>query len=201
MSVKQAELVRRWGLSRSRVSQYVKQGMPLDSVEAAEGWRAANVGGYDGTSKTTPADAVGGAFAVAKVGEQDLLADDLRGVAARIKQAEMDCYDLLKQERDRTETEFRANEYRARLRDYREAAKIRIEAERVLQEAQIRSGQLVSLGEAKDLIRRHDQAKRVAVEAMPGEMAERVNPADPEHAIAELKSWAGRFIERMADAV
>lgn len=40
MSVTQAQLAERWELSRGRISQLVSEGMPLDSFEAAERWRA-----------------------------------------------------------------------------------------------------------------------------------------------------------------
>lgn len=40
MSLKQSELADRWELSPGRISQLVSEGMPLDSIEAAEKWRA-----------------------------------------------------------------------------------------------------------------------------------------------------------------
>ena len=41
MSVTQAQLAARWELSKGRISQLVADGMPLDSIESAERWRAA----------------------------------------------------------------------------------------------------------------------------------------------------------------
>ena len=40
MSIKQSDLAERWELSPGRISQLVTEGMPLDSFEAAEKWRA-----------------------------------------------------------------------------------------------------------------------------------------------------------------
>jgi hypothetical protein len=40
MSIDQKELVKRWELTPGRISQLVKQGMPLSSIEDAEKWRA-----------------------------------------------------------------------------------------------------------------------------------------------------------------
>jgi len=40
MSISQKTLVERWELSPGRISQLVAEGMPLDSVEEAEKWRA-----------------------------------------------------------------------------------------------------------------------------------------------------------------
>lgn len=40
MAISQKTLVERWELSPGRISQLVSEGMPLDSVEAAEKWRA-----------------------------------------------------------------------------------------------------------------------------------------------------------------
>jgi hypothetical protein len=40
MPIKQSELAERWELSAGRISQLVNEGMPLDSFESAERWRA-----------------------------------------------------------------------------------------------------------------------------------------------------------------
>lgn len=40
MAISQKTLVERWELTPGRISQLVAEGMPLDSVEAAEKWRA-----------------------------------------------------------------------------------------------------------------------------------------------------------------
>lgn len=40
MAISQKTLVERWELSPGRISQLVAEGMPLDSVESAEKWRA-----------------------------------------------------------------------------------------------------------------------------------------------------------------
>lgn len=40
MAISQKTLVERWELSPGRISQLVSEGMPLDSIEAAEKWRA-----------------------------------------------------------------------------------------------------------------------------------------------------------------
>jgi hypothetical protein len=44
MAIEQKALAERWELSRGRISQLVAEGMPLDSVEAAEKWRAERIG-------------------------------------------------------------------------------------------------------------------------------------------------------------
>ena len=40
MAISQKTLVERWELSPGRISQLVSEGMPLDSIESAEKWRA-----------------------------------------------------------------------------------------------------------------------------------------------------------------
>jgi hypothetical protein len=40
MPIKQKELADRWEVTAGRISQLVDEGMPLDSIEAAEKWRA-----------------------------------------------------------------------------------------------------------------------------------------------------------------
>jgi len=44
MAIEQKALAERWELSKGRISQLVAEGMPLDSVEAAEKWRAERIG-------------------------------------------------------------------------------------------------------------------------------------------------------------
>lgn len=41
--MRQSELARALGVSRQRVHQMVRDGMPVDSLEAAQEWRAANL--------------------------------------------------------------------------------------------------------------------------------------------------------------
>ena len=44
MAIEQKALAERWELSKGRISQLVSEGMPLDSIEAAEKWRAERIG-------------------------------------------------------------------------------------------------------------------------------------------------------------
>jgi len=44
MAIEQKALAERWELSKGRISQLVAEGMPLDSIEAAEKWRAERIG-------------------------------------------------------------------------------------------------------------------------------------------------------------
>lgn len=41
--ITQKELVDKWGISKGRVSQLVAEGLPLDSFESAEAWRAQRI--------------------------------------------------------------------------------------------------------------------------------------------------------------
>tara|TARA_R110000823_G_scaffold205593_2_gene336459 strand:- start:69 stop:656 length:588 start_codon:yes stop_codon:yes gene_type:complete len=44
MAIEQKALAERWELSKGRISQLVSEGMPIDSIEAAEKWRAERIG-------------------------------------------------------------------------------------------------------------------------------------------------------------
>jgi hypothetical protein len=44
MAIEQKALAERWELSKGRISQLVAEGMPLESIEAAEKWRAERIG-------------------------------------------------------------------------------------------------------------------------------------------------------------
>ncbi len=53
--IKRAELARRLGLSKARITVLAQQGMPVTSVEAAQAWRAANVATYVRSDGANPA--------------------------------------------------------------------------------------------------------------------------------------------------
>ena len=63
MSITKADLARGLRLTRARVSQLAKRGMPLFSVEAAENWRRQHVRPRPGTNTAAQA-ATGGALGV-----------------------------------------------------------------------------------------------------------------------------------------
>jgi len=130
MAVKQAELVRAWGLSRGRVSQMVKAGLPLSSLEEAEAWRVAHFGGSSVKSRqcrNDKSDSVkdGGAALPERpepVKDSDLAREDFAGTLARLKKNEMIAWGMLASAvRQRNE-----NEIMIRERHYKDAVGLRV---------------------------------------------------------------------------
>lgn len=185
MSVKQTELAKLWGLSRGRVSQMVKDGMPLSSLEEAEAWRVAHYGpsaatGRQGESGKSDSVINGGADlppAPEPVRAVDLNREDFVGTMARLRKNELVAWGLLAKELSK---QFKnENEILIRERHYRDAVALRVSYEGKVDEILMRRRELVSLGEAKELFGRHLQAVRMALKNLPTRLAARCNPSDP----------------------
>jgi hypothetical protein len=183
MAVKQAELARAWGLSRGRISQMVKAGMPLASLEEAAAWRVAHHGGaaipgkQGGQDKRDSIDN-GGADLPSRpepVKTEDLKREDFLGVLARLKKNELVAWGMLADAiNKRNETEIQV-----RMRQYRDAVDLRVKQEGSVDDILMRRRELVTLAEANELYGRHLQALRMALKNMPTRLAARCNPSDP----------------------
>ena len=67
--INQKELVEKWGISKGRVSQLVSEGMPLDSMESAEAWRAQRIIPKEFTEEVNQE--------IAETSKQEITASDL----------------------------------------------------------------------------------------------------------------------------
>lgn len=199
MAVKQAELCRAWGLSRGRVSQMVKAGLPLASLEEAAAWRIAHVGGssaqglqcrIDKSHSSNNGDAV--------LNEKpkpiklaDISREDFTGTLARLMKNEMIAWGMLAAAvRNRDETEILIRE-----RHYKEAVGLRVSQEGKVDEILMRRGELVTLAEAKELFGRHLQSLRLSLKTLPSRLAARCNPSDPELAKITLTEAIDRIFK------
>jgi len=185
MSVKQSELVKLWGLSRGRVSQMVKDGMPLSSLEEATAYRVGHYGGASvpggagGQGKSDSMIHGGGDLEPPEKPEgvkgSDLSREDFVGTLARLRKNELIAWGMLASAvRKKNE-----NEILVRERHYKEAVGLRVSQEGRVDEILMRRRELVTLAEAKELFGRHLQAVRLALKNMPTRLAARCNPSDP----------------------
>lgn len=205
MSVKQSELAKLWGVTKGRVSQMVKAGMPLDSAAVADAWRAANCGGAGSkifSTTTTEAGARGETTAEqlpappVPPSTADLERSDVHGVAARCIQAELEAwkgYALAIQSQDLTLIA-------ARGRLYRDAAETRIRAEKSVLELRRAAGETVTLAEAKEFVAKTLEQVALALRQLPASIAHRANPADPQLARAAALGEVTRIFEMMKRA-
>lgn len=198
-AVKQADLVKLWGLSKQRVSQYRKEGMPLDSVEAAAAWRAAHYGSGVGNAGKTLADSLAERGArlppppPAPVAE-DLERPDIAGVYARAQELERMAWEGIGRAVKADES---ATTIRTRLNTYNGALQSRLKAEEKMLAILRERGDLVPGGTAAEAVGRALGALVVLLRAMPNRLAPKANPGDPDAARAVLKAGVADLISRM----
>ncbi len=202
----QAELARAWGLSRARVSQYAKSGMPLTSLEEADAWRTAHYptatrnGTGGGPKNQTSADLEGGAVPPPPepARESDLQRDDPIGTLARLKKNEMLAWGMLARAVNEVKNGVGSDtDLMTRQRQYRDAAKLRVEQESKVDEILLRRRDLVTLEEANAMFGRHLQSLRLSLRPLPRRLAARCNPSDPELAFQELTGAIERVFKTM----
>lgn len=166
--IRQIDLARRWGLSRSRICQMVREGLPLDSADEADAWRAGKFGAPAATSAPAP-------------GPAGLSTDreDLSGVLARAISAELEAWRAL-QSATAANSDATPVARMSALKHYHASATLRVQTEQALADVRVNTGQLVEMGVAHEAIARVLDPLRVSLRAMPRAVASRANPSDPE---------------------
>ena len=191
MRLTQSKLAKLWGVSRVSVHKMTKKGMPLDSIEAAESWRDQNaeqrkVKGGKASDKAQP------------------LPDTPE--AAEKKAAQI----------RRAATVEEAERYLAELEDNRNFAKENAETlwqqgladdsrkwltvhQAIAKQYPSLHSQVLKLREAHKITITTQAAQstftgflarlRGLIDSMPGALAAKVNPSDPDHAREQLERW------------
>ena len=202
MSVRQVDLVKLWGLSRGRVSQMVKAGMPLSTVAEADAWRMAHTGraGSKNFSTTTSETGRGGGTPAEQLPEPpaapsaaELERSDVHGVAARAVQAELDAWVAYYQARETHDLGLIA----ARAKMYREAVETRLKSEKALAEILRVSGVTVVKAEAEDLVQKAMEPVVLALRNLAATTCHRANPADPALARQAVQDEVVRIFQIM----
>ena len=206
MSVKQTELAQAWGLSRQRIHQMKKDGMPLSSLAEAEAWRSAHYpgsasDGRQGQHEKSNSMNEGGAVLPDKpepVKESDIRREDFIGTLARLKKNEMLAWGLLAEAiRNWQNGTEKAAEVTFRERLYKDAVGLRVMQEGKVDEILMRRGQLVTIGEAKELFGQHLHGLRLTLKTLPSRLAARCNPSDAELAKTTLTEAIERIFKTM----
>jgi hypothetical protein len=177
------------GLTTGYVTMLVKKGMPLDSPEVADAWRAQNIrcknirrptdapaieqeGPYRPAEASTPIDTATAA------------SDSPEGAYERQRQIERAAYDLA------------VEALRGRRADAGRLVAIHAAAAKNLTSARDevttqaeRERRLVSGDWVKKVMQEHDGAVSSLLKAMPKQLSGRIAPHDPEHAERELNRW------------
>ena len=168
-------------ISRGRVSQLCRQGMPLTSPEAADIWRGM-------TARQRPE-----AFAAPPeclprpsqpAPDLDGAAESIRAAWGRLERCERVAFQVLEAalEAGRPDAGRLVAIHAAAVRNLADGR------QRLLDLAQ-REGELVSADWVRRTMQTHDGVVSQLAKAMPRSLAPRVNPHDLEHAQAELTRW------------
>jgi hypothetical protein len=186
----QSKLAKLWGVSRVSVHKMTQRGMPLDSIEAAESWR----------QKNSNADKVKGGKASDKAHPPDS-PEATEKKAARIRQAA---------------TVDEAERYLSEVEELRNFAKENAETlwqqgladdsrkwltvhQAIAKQYPSLHSQVLKLREAHKITITTQAAQstftaflarlRGLIDSMPGALAAKVNPSDPDHAREQLERW------------
>lgn len=185
----QAEYAEHSGLTRSRVSQLVAKGMPLDSPEAADAWRGHS--NKTGRPRKNPPpkppqpepnrlDSQQGVAIDIGLAEED----SPQGAYERQKKIERAAYALATQA-----LQAKALDAARMVGVHATAAKNLVTARQDVLDLSEREKRLVSGDWVKKTMTDHDGAVAQLLKAMPKQLSGRIAPHDPEHAERELERW------------
>ena len=169
------------GLSRGRVSQLRRQGLPLDSLEAADAWRGM-------TARQRPEASAAPPECLPRPSQPapDLqgAAESIRAAWGRLERCERVAFEML----EAALTEGRPDAGRLVAIHAAAVRNLADGRQRLLDLAE-RERELVSGSWVRRTMQSHDGVVAQLAKAMPRSLASRVNPAEPEHAQSELVRW------------
>jgi hypothetical protein len=179
----QADYARAAGLTRGRVSQLVKAGMPLTSKEAADQWRGMSV-----QQRANPTQPDAGPYrppeAQAPPDPAAISADTPLGAYERQRNIERAAYALAARALKNGQPDA------GRLVSiHAQAARNLTQARQEVLDLSERERTLVSGDWVRKVMTEHDGAVATLIKSMPRQLAGRIAPHDPEHAERELERW------------
>jgi hypothetical protein len=181
-------MVKALGLTKGTVSKLVAKGMPLDSVEAAQAWRAAHAA--EGVGHKSHSDSIadsarsispkrpGGAFTTAP--------DDPAGTLARMRETEQRVYALIDAALKKAKETQRPDDYAAipgLLRSYNQAGANALDAAAAWERHCRKSGQVAPVEHLLNVLTARLEPLAAQLDNFPASVAALANPADP--AVAE----------------
>jgi hypothetical protein len=184
MKISQTVLVEKWGVTKGRISQLVKRGMPLDSVESAEEWRRkyATITPKEKAPKNPdiPDPPTEVALDLKTISDPGI-----EGLLGRAIEEELAAYSLVTRA-------FKANELAAlplALRAHREAQKNRMEAHDRVEDARLRNKETITMAGAKSVISSVLNQIRAALLNAPSTLCSKLDPTRAEHARRVVDEW------------
>lgn len=183
------------GLSRARVCQLVRQGMPIDTPEAADAWRRTNTWSRrppappptapaTDSAPTTPERPPETPERPAPTDPAALESTRVGEAYRRLERAERACWGLLAQALKNQAPDA------ARLLDlHSRSVRHLADARQDVLDLAERERTLVSGSWVQKVMTDHDGAVASLLKAMPKQLSGRISPHDPEHCEIELTRW------------
>lgn len=184
-SISQADYARHARLSRARVCQLMKLGMPLDSIASADRWRGIT------KPRKIPKRPEGATNRPSKKLSKE---DSLAGLLERCRAIELQAYKAAIQAVESGRGVTRA--FIAHNKSARSLAEISPTIARLQQ----RESNLLSREWVRRFVNDHDPLVIGLIEAMPDLLAPRINPADPDMVRAELRTWANSAVKSFRES-
>jgi len=195
----QAQIARTFGVSRAYITKLVKKGMPLDSFEAAKFWRATNASKRATTSPVQIAKQLQeekdsdapearerrkAYFANKPDGYRLPSGDSLENALNNTIEASEEAFRLLKE----AMVEEKDQKISARLAVFNKSSENRFKAETAYREEKERRSILIELNKAQEWARKAFDVILSRLAALPQNMASRINPLNPHHAMDLLEA-------------
>jgi hypothetical protein len=200
--MKQSDYCRHSGLSKARVSELTRKGMPLDSPEAADAWRRQNTWSRKLAPTAGPSTSPAPPTADPAPEERPTPADPavlestrVGDAYRRLEKAERVCWGLLAAALKNQSPDA------ARLLDlHSRSVRHLADARGAVIDLAQRERQLVSGDWVKRVMQEHDGILAQLIRTMPRQMAGRIAPLDPEHCEKELQRWTDEvFLKTLHD--
>lgn len=186
----QVEIAEALGVTKGRISQMKKEGIPLDSIEKAKAWHAHKYGvlAHKG-SRTEPVHSLP-PQPIPTPSSDDIRRDDPIGVLARARQAEIVAYGVIAE----SVRNKNVRDTRNATANWRTVMHARMEAESEVARWRIQTGELWRRAECLEYITKMNNQLRGLLEALPAAIAARCNPSDPNTASAALEDGVEQII-------
>jgi len=173
------QIAKDWGVSSGYVDRCVKRGCPTDTFENARLWRIANTTRASKQKKPTMEEAIDELQIAKQVASIPELEENVRSA----KQAVIESRRFLNQ----AFLEEKPSKISTFLNIHGKALEMWVKAENLLRNAKVEEGILVSLNEAMARFRQPIEQLVQRITAFPQNVAARVNPHNPGHAMDILQ--------------
>ena len=181
MPISQKAYAHHANLSRGRVSQLCRQGLPLDSLEAADAWRGMTARQRPEASAAPP----GGPLRCSQPApDLEGAAESIRAAWGRLERCEKIAFGML----ETALAEGRPDAGRL-VAIHASAVRNLADGRQRLLDLAEKERQLVSADWVRSVMLDHDGAVAQLLRAMPRQLAGRIAPHDPEAAQIELNRW------------